>query len=49
LGKALERVGLGVRWVGEWREEGKREEGEKEKVIWWARDFVEILDSGILG
>ncbi|MCJ1478004.1 hypothetical protein MMC13_006679 [Lambiella insularis] len=49
LEDVLERIGVGCEWVGKWRE-GMKAETERGgvKQLWWARDFREILDSGIM-
>ena len=38
LREALERVGVGCLWIGEWK--GRREEGGK--CLWWARNLEEV-------
>ena len=45
LKACAERVGVGWRWVGEFRGSADGWERGGERVLWWARDFDEICES----
>lgn len=44
LKEVLGRAGIGTYWIGEF---GEVQTGE-ERVLWWARDFEEVVGSGCL-
>ena len=48
MGEALERIGLEVGWIGHWN--GDVDVGKRigRKRLWWAKDFNEICESGVL-
>ncbi|KAL9128795.1 MAG: hypothetical protein Q9217_002604 [Psora testacea] len=53
LDKTLQRLGVEVRWVCDYRRhnlesETTAESGAQGKLLWWARDFLEVVQSEIL-
>ncbi|MCJ1456476.1 hypothetical protein MMC28_006837 [Mycoblastus sanguinarius] len=48
LNECLERVGVACGWVGEWKKDAMEVEHTDKKKLWWARDFDELCESGLL-
>lgn len=44
--ETLKRIHIDVKWIGEFKSNDNSV--PKEKVLWWAKDFTEILNSQVL-